>query len=57
MRFVRESARLASLFAAAALLTLVGCTKVTPPEQSAGADSTLKQVLQRGTLRVGDCLT
>jgi len=57
MRFVRESARLASLFAVAALLTLVGCTKVAPPEQSAGADSTLKQVLQRGTLRVGDCLT
>ena len=57
MRFVRESTKFASLFAVAALLALVGCTKVAQPEQSAGTDSTLKQVLQRGTLRVGDCLT
>jgi polar amino acid transport system substrate-binding protein len=57
MRFVRESAKFTCLFAVAGLLMLAGCTKVAPPEQGAAADSTLKQVLQRGTLRVGDCLT
>ena len=57
MRIVRESARLACLFAVAGLLVLAGCTKIPTPEQGGAVDSTLKQVLQRGTLRVGDCLT
>jgi polar amino acid transport system substrate-binding protein len=38
-------------------LVFAGCTKIPTPEQSGAADSALKQVLQRGTLRVGDCLT
>jgi polar amino acid transport system substrate-binding protein len=45
------------LFAVAGLLALAGCTKVATPAQGGAAESTLKQVLQRGTLRVGDCLT
>src|ERR1700743_3557052 len=57
MKFVRESAKFTCLFALTGLLMLAGCTKVAPPEQGAAVDSTLKQVLQRGTLRVGDCLT
>jgi polar amino acid transport system substrate-binding protein len=57
MRIVRESARLACLFAVAGLLVFAGCTKIPTPEQGGAADSALKQVLQRGTLRVGDCLT
>lgn len=57
MRLVRESAKFGCLFVLASLLVLAGCTKVAPPEQGAAVDSTLKQVLQRGTLRVGDCLT
>jgi polar amino acid transport system substrate-binding protein len=57
MRFVRGSATFAGLFTIASLLLLAGCTKVAPPESGGLADSALKQVLQRGTLRVGDCLT
>ena len=57
MRLVRESAKFTCLFVLASLLVLAGCTKVAPPEQGAAVDSTLKQILQRGTLRVGDCLT
>jgi len=51
------------LFAATAvsgLLVLSACTKVATPEQgpaAAAPASTLQAVLQRGTLRVGDCLT
>ena len=57
MRIVRESARVACWFAVAGLLVLAGCTKIATPEAGGAADSALKQVLQRGTLRVGDCLT
>jgi polar amino acid transport system substrate-binding protein len=57
MRLVKESARIACLFAVAGLLTLAGCTKVATPAQDGAAESTLKAVLQRGTLRVGDCLS
>jgi len=57
MRLVKESARIACLFAVAGLLTLAGCTKVATPTQDGAAESTLKAVLQRGTLRVGDCLS
>jgi polar amino acid transport system substrate-binding protein len=57
MRLVKISARIACLFAVAGLLTLAGCTKVAAPAQDGSAESTLKAVLQRGTLRVGDCLS
>jgi polar amino acid transport system substrate-binding protein len=57
MRLVKESTRIVCLFAVAGLLTLAGCTKVATPAQDGAAESTLKAVLQRGTLRVGDCLT
>ncbi|MDB5830947.1 MAG: amino acid transporter substrate-binding protein [Caballeronia sp.] len=57
MRLVKISARIACLFAVAGLLTLAGCTKVATPAQDGSAESTLKAVLQRGTLRVGDCLS
>lgn len=57
MRLVKISARIACLFAVAGLLTLAACTKVATPAQDGSAESTLKAVLQRGTLRVGDCLS
>ncbi|CAN7544255.1 transporter substrate-binding domain-containing protein [Caballeronia sp. 15715] len=57
MRLVKISARIACSLAVAGLLTLVGCTKVATPAQDGSAESTLKAVLQRGTLRVGDCLS
>jgi polar amino acid transport system substrate-binding protein len=57
MRLVKESAKFTALFAVAALLALAGCTKVAPTGQEASAASALQAVLQRGTLRVGDCLT
>jgi polar amino acid transport system substrate-binding protein len=57
MRLVKISARSVCLFAVAGLLTLTGCTKVATPAQDGSAESTLKAVLQRGTLRVGDCLS
>ena len=57
MRLVKESARVVCLFAVAGLLTLAGCTKVATSDQAGAAESTLKAVLQRGTLRVGDCLS
>ncbi|MDR5818730.1 MULTISPECIES: transporter substrate-binding domain-containing protein [unclassified Caballeronia] len=46
--------------AVSGLLALSACTKVATPEQGSSAAapaSTLQAVLQRGTLRVGDCLT
>ncbi|MEX3784670.1 transporter substrate-binding domain-containing protein [Paraburkholderia sp. BR14374] len=58
MKLANRGARAAFLFAVAGLLAITGCTKVATPEQSAAAaPSTLQGVLQRGTLRVGDCLT
>jgi len=57
MRVVKGSARFGGLLAVVGVLMLAACTKVAPPEQAGTGDSTLKQVLQRGTLRVGDCLT
>ena len=57
MKHVKESAKYACLFALAGLLALAGCTKVATPGQDTTAASTLQGVLQRGTLRVGDCLT
>ena len=49
-----------SLFVIAAALALSACTKVSTPAEggpTAGSAPTLQAVLQRGTLRVGDCLT
>lgn len=57
MKPVKASAKFACLLAATAVLALAGCTKVNPPGQDTASTSTLQQVLQRGTLRVGDCLT
>jgi polar amino acid transport system substrate-binding protein len=63
MKFATKGAKAALLFAATAvsgLLALSACTKVATPEQgpaAAAPASTLQAVLQRGTLRVGDCLT
>ncbi|PTB20082.1 amino acid ABC transporter substrate-binding protein [Trinickia symbiotica] len=57
MRVVRHSANLLVIAAAAALMLLAACTKVSTPGQDASSASALQSVLQRGTLRVGDCLT
>ncbi|WP_126876529.1 transporter substrate-binding domain-containing protein [Paraburkholderia kururiensis] len=59
MKHVRVSAKFAGLFVVAGLLALAGCTKVASPGEGAAAagGSALQGVLQRGTLRVGDCLT
>ncbi|AXF17087.1 transporter substrate-binding domain-containing protein [Paraburkholderia caledonica] len=63
MKLATKGAKAALLFAATAvsgLLVLSACTKVATPEQgpaAAAPASTLQAVLQRGTLRVGDCLT
>ncbi|BBU30617.1 amino acid ABC transporter substrate-binding protein [Burkholderia sp. THE68] len=63
MKLATKGAKAAMLFAATAvsgLLALSACTKVATPEQGSSAAapaSTLQAVLQRGTLRVGDCLT
>ncbi|MBC8736628.1 transporter substrate-binding domain-containing protein [Paraburkholderia sp. UCT31] len=58
MKLAKRGAQAAFLFAIAGLLAITGCTKVATPGQSAAASpSTLQAVLQRGTLRVGDCLT
>jgi polar amino acid transport system substrate-binding protein len=57
MRVVRHSAYLLGIAAAAALMLLAACTKVSTPGQDASGASALQAVLQRGTLRVGDCLT
>jgi polar amino acid transport system substrate-binding protein len=57
MKLVRDSARMACLLAVAGVLALTGCTRVSSSGQDDASTSTLKAVLQRGTLRVGDCLT
>jgi polar amino acid transport system substrate-binding protein len=57
MKLVRDSARMACLLAVAGVLTLTGCTRVSSSASDDASTSTLKAVLQRGTLRVGDCLT
>lgn len=58
MKFAKRGAKAAYLFALAALLATAACTKVATPDQAAASSSsTLQAVLQRGTLRVGDCLT
>jgi polar amino acid transport system substrate-binding protein len=54
MNFFRQRARWMVL---AGLIALAACTKVETPAQDGAANSVLKQVLQRGTLRVGDCLS
>lgn len=59
MKHVRVSAKFVGSFVVAGLLALAGCTKVAGPGEGAAAAgaSALQGVLQRGTLRVGDCLT
>ena len=58
MKLAKRGAKAAYLFALAGLLAMTGCTKVSAPDQAAApSSSTLQAVLQRGTLRVGDCLT
>lgn len=59
MKPAKRGGKAAYLFALAGLLVATGCTKVSSsPEQAATtSSSTLQAVLQRGTLRVGDCLT
>ncbi|RZF30930.1 transporter substrate-binding domain-containing protein [Paraburkholderia sp. UYCP14C] len=58
MKLAKRGAKAALLFAVAGLLAITGCTKVPTPGQGAAASpSTLQAVMQRGTLRVGDCLT
>src|SRR5262249_977673 len=54
MKLAKASVKLFCLSALAGLLALGACTKVDTPAQGGTADSALKQVLQRGTLRVGD---
>lgn len=58
MKLAKRGAKAAYFFALAALLAMAACTKVsTPGQAAASSSSTLQAVLQRGTLRVGDCLT
>ena len=58
MKLARPGAKAALLFAVAGLILTAACTKVSTADQAAGpSSSTLQGVLQRGTLRVGDCLT
>lgn len=59
MKLAKRGAKAALLFSVAGLLAMTACTKVSTPAspQAAVASSTLQAVLQRGTLRVGDCLT
>ncbi|WP_026350131.1 transporter substrate-binding domain-containing protein [Bordetella sp. FB-8] len=57
MKLVRASAKIACAITMAGLLSIAGCTKTAPRAQDASASSTLQKVLQRGMLRVGDCLS
>ena len=57
MKLVKTSAKIACGVALAGLLAIAGCTKTDATAQDASASSTLHKVLQRGTLRVGDCLS
>ncbi|WP_250475471.1 transporter substrate-binding domain-containing protein [Caballeronia sp. GAFFF1] len=58
MNFVALRGKAAALFVIGTI-ALAACTKVSTPAESPAAtsSSTLQAVLQRGTLRVGDCLT
>lgn len=59
MTLAKRGTMAAYSFVLAGLLAMAGCTKVSTPDQAAASSSssTLQAVLQRGTLRVGDCLT
>lgn len=58
MKLVALRGKAAAFFVIGAI-ALSACTKVSTPAESPAAtsSSTLQAVLQRGTLRVGDCLT
>jgi polar amino acid transport system substrate-binding protein len=62
MNLAKLGVRTAALFVVAGTIALSACTKVSTPAEGGGpataaGGSTLQAVLQRGTLRVGDCLT
>lgn len=59
MKLAKRGAAAGLFLALAGLFATAGCTKVSSPAQgeAAAAPSTLQAVLQRGTLRVGDCLS
>ncbi|VXC93785.1 Extracellular solute-binding protein [Burkholderia sp. 8Y] len=59
MKLANLGTRTAALLVMAGAIALSACTKVSTPAEgpAAQASSTLQAVLQRGTLRVGDCLT
>lgn len=59
MTLAKRGTMAAYSFVLVGLLAMAGCTKVSTPDQAAASSSssTLQAVLQRGTLRVGDCLT
>jgi polar amino acid transport system substrate-binding protein len=58
MKLAKPGAKAGLLFAVAGLILTAACTKVSTADQAtAPSSSTLQAVLQRGTLRVGDCLT
>jgi len=59
MNHIKYKKQAACLFSAVSLFALMGCTPTESKDSKAGAapTSTLQTVLQRGTLRVGDCLS
>jgi len=57
MTLMTIQAKCARCLAVAGLIALTACSKVDTPAQGGATNSVLKQVLQRGTLRVGDCLS
>jgi len=59
MNHIKYKAQTACIFSAVSLFALIGCTPTDSKVGKAGAapTSTLQTVLQRGTLRVGDCLS
>ena len=59
MTLAKRGTMAAYSFVLVGLLAMAGCTKVSTPDQAAASSSssTLQAVLQRDTLRVGDCLT
>lgn len=57
MTLMTIQAKCARWLAVAGLIALTACSKVDTPAQGGATNSVLKQVLQRGTLRVGDCLS
>ncbi|QKJ85152.1 polar amino acid transport system substrate-binding protein [Paramixta manurensis] len=58
MNLIKHTTPAAALLGALSLFSLMGCTPTENKDEKSGAPaSTLQTVLQRGTLRVGDCLS